>query len=145
MTKIIISGCNGHMGKTVSRIVSETPDAQTVAGVDINTESDGSFPVFSSIDKCDVEADVVIDFSTPAALDSLLECGKSRNIPLVLCSTGYDEGASKKIEEASKSIAVLRSANMSLGINLLASVLKEVSPVLAEAGFDIEIVESITV
>ena len=141
MTEIILSGCNGHMGRTVRRIVSETPEARIVAGVDINTENDGDFPVFSSIADCNVKADAVIDFSAPAALDDLLEFGRKGSIPLVLCSTGYDEAAKKKIEAASKEVAVLRSANMSLGINLLAAVLKEISPVLSKAGFDIEIVE----
>ena len=141
MTRIIISGCNGHMGKNVERIASETEGVQVVAGIDINTASGGAFPVFSSISKCDIPADVVIDFSAPAALDSLLEYGREKKVPLVLCSTGYDEEAGKKIKEASKDVAILRSANMSLGVNLLASVLKEIAAKLSEAGFDIEIVE----
>ncbi len=141
MTRIILSGCNGHMGRNVRDIVSQTEDCRIVAGVDINTDSDGSFPVFSSIDKCDIDADVVIDFSAPATLDSLLSYGKSKKAALVLCSTGYDDKASEKIKEASKDVAVLRSANMTLGVNLLASVLKEVSAKLCDAGFDVEIVE----
>ena len=141
MTRIIMSGCNGHMGQTISGIVEKNPDAEIVAGIDKITEEKNGYPVFSSIDECDIKADVVIDFSAPVALDSLLKYGTQKKIPLVLCTTGYDEVALKKIEEASKEVAILRSANMSLGINILSKVLKDVSGQFKDAGFDIEIVE----
>ncbi|MBO6111997.1 MAG: 4-hydroxy-tetrahydrodipicolinate reductase [Lachnospiraceae bacterium] len=141
MTRVILSGCNGHMGQTITGIAAENPDTEIVAGIDINAGTESGYPVYDSIDKCKEEADVIIDFSSPAVLDDLLSYGIKNGIPLVLCTTGYDEAAVKKIEEASKETAVLRSANMSLGINILAKVLKGISGQLKDAGFDIEIVE----
>ena len=141
MTRVILSGCNGHMGQTITGIAAENPDTEIVAGIDINAGTESGYPVYDSIDKCKEEADVIIDFSSPAVLDDLLSYGIKNGIPLVLCTTGYDEAAVKKIEEASKETAVLRSANMSLGINILAKVLKDISGQLKDAGFDIEIVE----
>ena len=90
---------------------------------------------------CDVPVDVVIDFSNASAVDRLLEaCGKKK-LPVVLCTTGLSEGQLEKVKEISAVIPVLRSANMSLGVNLLLKLLKDAAKVLAPAGFDMEIVE----
>jgi len=141
MTRIIMCGCNGKMGRVISQIVKEDETAKIVAGVDISGEQLLDYPVFSSITECDVEADAVIDFSSPAALQDILTVGIKKNLPLVLCTTGYDEEQLKQIAEAAKQVAVLRSANMSLGINLLLSLVQSAAKVLAEADFDIELVE----
>ncbi len=141
MVKVIVSGCNGHMGQTVARIVSGTKDAEIVAGVDKYTGPETGFPVYDDISKVAEQADVVIDFSAAGALDGLLEYGKKNGTPLVLCTTGYTDEQKAKIEEASGDIAILRSANMSLGINVLAKLLNEAVKQFAPAGFDIEIVE----
>ena len=99
------------------------------------------YPVFESIDKCDVDVDVVVDFSTASAVDGLLDYCVQKKLPVVLCTTGLSEDQLKKVEEAAKETAVLKSANMSLGINLLLKLLKDAAKVLAPAGYDIEIVE----
>lgn len=141
MTRIIMSGCNGAMGTTITKIVSEDAEAEIVAGVDIRDDGTKSYPVFTSITECDVEADAIIDFSTPKILDDLLNYCESNKVPVVLCTTGYDEEQLAKIEEAAKKIAVLKSANMSLGINTLMRLVQEAAKVLATEGFDVEIVE----
>ena len=140
-TRVLLHGCNGHMGRTVNDIVGGEESMEIVAGVDPYTGVDNVYPVFSSIDECDVEADVVIDFSGAAAVDSLLNYCEAKGLPLVLCSTGLSEEQLARVDEVSKKAAILRSGNMSLGINTLLDVLERVSPIFAEAGFDIEIVE----
>ena len=141
MTRIIMSGCNGAMGTTITKIVSEDAEAEIVAGVDIRDDGTKSYPVFTSITECDVEADAIIYFSTPKILDDLLNYCESKKVPVVLCTTGYDEEQLAKIEEAAKKIAVLKSANMSLGINTLMRLVQEAAKVLATEAFDVEIVE----
>ncbi len=141
MIKIINSGCNGHMGRFITDIVSGSDGIETAAGIDPFDEGKNAFPVFASVDKCDVEADVVIDFSNPNGVPALLKFCEDKGMGIVLCTTGLDDEMLKAVEAASKKIPVLRSANMSLGINLLMDILKPVSKKLAAAGFDIEIVE----
>jgi len=141
MTRIIMCGCNGKMGRVISQIVKEDENAEIVAGVDISGEQLDDYPVFKSVRECDVPADVLIDFSAPAALFDILSIGLARKLPLVLCTTGYNEEQLSQIDKASKSIAILRSANMSLGVNLLLSLVQSAAKVLADANFDIEIVE----
>ena len=106
MTRIIMSGCNGAMGTTITKIVSEDAEAEIVAGIDIVDDGSKDYPVFSSIKDCDGEADAVIDFSTPKILDDLLAYCEEKKVPVVLCTTGYDEAQLAKIEEASKKTAV---------------------------------------
>lgn len=141
MVKIIMHGCNGKMGQVITGIVAADKDAEIVAGIDIVDNRQNPYPVFTNIDDCNVEADVIIDFASAKAIDKLLNYVETRKIPVVLCTTGLSEEQLARVEEVSKKVAVLKSANMSLGINTLFKVLKSVSPLLAEAGFDIEIVE----
>lgn len=141
MVKIIMHGCNGKMGQVITGIVAADKDAEIVAGIDIVDNRKNPYPVFTNIDDCNVEADVIIDFASAKAIDKLLDYVETRKIPVVLCTTGLSEEQLARVEEVSKKVAVLKSANMSLGINTLFKVLKSVSPLLAEAGFDIEIVE----
>ena len=141
MVKIIMHGCNGHMGQVISGIVEKDPDAEIVAGIDIVDQGKNSYPVFTDIDACQVEADAIIDFSSAKATDKLLEYSAARQIPVVLCSTGLSEEQLAKVEETSKIVAVLKSANMSLGINTLLKLVQDAAKVLATAGFDMEIVE----
>ncbi len=141
MVKIIMHGCNGHMGQVISGIVEKDPDAEIVAGIDIADQGKNSYPVFTDIDACQVEADAIIDFSSAKATDKLLEYSAARQIPVVLCSTGLSEEQLAKVEETSKKVAVLKSANMSLGINTLLKLVQDAAKVLATAGFDMEIVE----
>lgn len=141
MVKIIMHGCNGHMGQVISGIVEKDPDAEIVAGIDIADQGKNSYPVFTDIDACQVEADAIVDFSSAKATDKLLEYSAARQIPVVLCSTGLSEEQLAKVEETSKKVAVLKSANMSLGINTLLKLVQDAAKVLATAGFDMEIVE----
>ncbi len=141
MVRIIMHGCNGHMGQVISQLVKEDEDAQIVAGIDIADTKDNGYPVFTDLEKCDVEADAIIDFSTAAAVDGILDFSVKRKIPIVLCTTGLSKEQLAKVEEASAQTAVLKSANMSMGINLLMKLLKDAAQVLAPAGFDMEIVE----
>ena len=141
MTRVIMHGCNGHMGVVISEIAANDPDVEIVAGVDINTEEKFGYPVFANINDCNVEADAIIDFSVVAAMDALLAYSKAKNIPVVLCTTGLSEDDMAKVKETSKDVAVLKSANMSLGINTVMKLLKLATEVLADRGYDIEIVE----
>lgn len=141
MVKMIMHGCNGKMGQVITKIVKEDTNAEIVAGIDKYMGIPNDYPVFESIEKCDVEADVVIDFSNAAAVDGLLEYCVEKQVPVVLCTTGLSEEQLGKVQEASKKVAVLKSANMSLGVNMLLKLLQDATKILAPAGFDIEIVE----
>jgi len=134
-------GCNGRMGQAITRLVKENNDLTIVAGVDPFDGVVNDYPVFKSIEECNAEADVVIDFASAKAIDNLLDYCLKKKLPIVLCTTGLNEEQMVRVKEASKEIPVLKSANMSLGVNLLIKLLKESAPVLANAGFDIEIVE----
>ena len=141
MVRIIMSGCSGFMGRTVTAIVAEDPDAEIVAGVDVYDSGDKDYPVFSNISKCDVEADVIIDFSSPKALDSLLAYASEKKIAAIFCTTGYTPEQMEQIRQTASKTAVMKSANMSLGVNMLLKLLQDAAKQLAPAGFDIEIVE----
>lgn len=141
MTNVIIHGCNGKMGQTILGLLKEDEEIKVVAGVDAFDEGKNPFPVFSDIESCDVSADVVIDFSVAPAVDGLLKYCVREHVPCVLCTTGLSSEQLKKVEDASKETAILKSANMSLGINMLMKLLKDATAILAPAGFDIEIVE----
>lgn len=141
MIKVIMHGCNGRMGQVICGLIAEEPDMEVVAGVDVSDHIANPFPVFASISQCNVDADVVIDFASAKAVDALLDYCGEKQMPCVLCTTGLSEEQLAKIQETSKKAAILKSANMSLGINLLLKMLKEATSVLAKAGYDIEIVE----
>ncbi len=140
MLKIIISGSNGHMGQNVARLCKQYNDIDIVAGFDINNEQVAEVPVFIRPSDFSGSVDVVIDFSSSKALEPLLEFCVSRNTPVVICTTGYSDAQKAEIKKASESIPVFMSANMSLGINLLASLIKKAAAVLGE-DYDVEIVE----
>lgn len=141
MTRVIMNGCNGKMGQSITNICKEDPEVEIVAGIDLYDSIKNDYPVFSSIDECDVEADVVIDFSNVKAVDSLLDYCVKNTIPVVLCTTGLTDEQLARIENDSKKVAILKSANMSLGVNTLMELLKKAALVFAPAGFDMEIVE----
>lgn len=141
MVRIIMHGCNGHMGQVISGLAAQDPDAEIVAGIDIADQGKNSYPVFTNMNECQVEADAIIDFSSAKAVDALLDYSAKRHIPVVVCTTGLSEEQLAKIEETSKKVAVLKSANMSLGINTLMKLIQDAARVLATAGFDMEIVE----
>ncbi|MBE5947124.1 MAG: 4-hydroxy-tetrahydrodipicolinate reductase [Lachnospiraceae bacterium] len=141
MVRIIMHGCNGKMGQIISTICKEDDQVEIVAGIDVVDNKDNGYPVFSDIDACDVEADVIIDFSVSTVIDKLLDYSEAKKIPVVLCTTGLSPEQLNKMSKVSENVAVLKSANMSLGINTLMKLLKDAANVFAPAGFDIEIVE----
>lgn len=141
MIKAIMHGCNGKMGQTIAGLIAEDEEIELVAGVDAFSKEGNIFPVFLSMEECNIGADVVIDFSAAAAVDGLIGFCAEKKLPCVLCTTGLSEEQLQKVTEASKKTAILKSANMSLGINMLLKLLKEAAGVLVPAGFDIEIVE----
>lgn len=141
MVRVIIHGCNGHMGQVITGLIANDPDAEVVAGIDLSAEEKNGYPVFSDIFACTVDADVMIDFSSYKATDKVLEYCAKKKLPLVLCTTGLTEEQIAKVKELSNEVAILRSANMSLGINTLLKLLQPAAQVLAGAGFDMEIVE----
>lgn len=139
MTKIILSGANGKMGRVIQNVVSLRDDCEIVAGVDLNTEST-SFPVYADINEITEKADVIIDFSNPVLLDNLLAYSKANKMPLVIATTGYDDNQKAQINDASKECPIFFTYNMSMGINLLANLAKKAVLVLG-SDFDIEIIE----
>lgn len=141
MVRAIMHGCNGRMGTIISDLSEKDENIEIVAGVDPTGKGQFGYPVFFSISDCDVEADVVIDFSNASAVPELLQYCEEKKLPCVLCTTGLNAELLSEVEKVSKNVAILKSANMSLGINLLMKLLKEAAQVLANAGFDMEIVE----
>lgn len=141
MVRIIMHGCNGKMGQVITGLVADDPNAQIVAGIDIADNRDNGYPVFTDIKKCDVAADVIVDFAAAAAVDALLDYSVEKQIPVVFCTTGLSDEQLARVKESSKKVAILKSANMSLGINTLMKLLKDAANVFAPAGYDIEIVE----
>lgn len=139
MTKIILNGCNGKMGLAVSRLVAERNDCEIVAGVDLRTDIQREFPVFGNINEVK-EGDVIIDFSHPSCLGSLLEYAVTTKTPIVVATTGLSDADIENVKSASKAVPVFFTFNMSLGINLLVELSKTASKVLGDR-FDIEIIE----
>lgn len=141
MVNMIMHGCNGAMGQVISSMVQNMEDITIVAGVDMRDNNQNKYPVFSSLADCDVKADVIVDFSAAKAVDQLLEYCFIHRMPVVLCSTGLSKEQEQRVNELAKAAAVLRSANMSLGVNLLLKLAADAAKTLAAAGFDMEIVE----
>lgn len=140
MIRIIMNGCNGKMGQVITRLAAEDKDCEIVAGVDVNTSIQNTYPVYKSLDEFDGDADVVIDFSHPSCLTGILEYCKKKNLPVILSTTGFTPEQKEEFKAASSEIPVFFSANMSLGINLLIALAKKATKLL-EGNFDIEIIE----
>ncbi len=141
MVKVIMHGCNGHMGRVITGLAEKDEDIEIVAGIDPFDDGHNKYPVFSSVAECDIAADVIIDFASAKAEDALLDYCVEKQIPVVVCTTGLSEEQINKVRASACKVAVLKSANMSLGINMLFKLLQDAAKVLVPAGFDIEIVE----
>ncbi|MEY8524482.1 4-hydroxy-tetrahydrodipicolinate reductase [bacterium 1XD8-76] len=142
MVKVILHGCNGKMGQMVTELCSQDEDIKIVAGIDaFHHQGAGEYPVYRDVYNCNITADALIDFSTASAVDSLMDYCVEKKIPCVVCTTGLSEEQLERVRSAAEKIPVLRSANMTLGINLLIKLLREAAATLAPAGFDVEIVE----
>ena len=140
MVRILLSGCNGKMGQVITAAARYREDVKIVAGFDISDSRDNGYPVFTQLEQCNVSMDVIIDFSHPAALKSVLDYAVSKKIPLIVATTGLSDEQILKIKESSQQIPILYSANMSLGVNLLLELVKKATKLLY-TNFDIEIVE----
>jgi 4-hydroxy-tetrahydrodipicolinate reductase len=139
MKRIVLSGCNGRMGRVVTEICKSEPELTVVAGFDTTGEKLSDYPVYAHPLEFTGACDCVIDFSSPAALSDLLAFCKKQNCGVVLATTGYSEEQLAEIQAASREIAIFRSANMSLGINVLMQLVRQAAQILQ--GYDIEIVE----
>lgn len=139
MINILLSGCCGKMGTVIRNQLSQFPDLNIIAGIDKFPKT-SDFPIFKNPDEVNIEYDVLLDFSRADALISLLNLTEKTNKPLILCSTGYTDDDLNLINESSKKYPIFKSANMSLGINLINSLLRKISPILYP-NYDIEIVE----
>lgn len=140
MIKILLVGCGGKMGKMISETAKKFEGAEISAGIDKYSTEVFNYPVFKEIKDCSVKCDVILDFSRPDSLDSNLSYAAQYNLPLIICTTGYTAEQIEKINEFSKTHAIFRSGNMSLGINVINNVLKKISALLYD-DFDIEIIE----
>ncbi|MBQ4604566.1 MAG: 4-hydroxy-tetrahydrodipicolinate reductase [Clostridia bacterium] len=144
MAGIILTGCNGKMGRAVTNSIVETEENEIVAGIDVFTEEKYGYPVFASpsliTDEITKKADVIIDFSNPSALAGLLEYAVKNSVPAVICTTGLNDSQINLIKTAAEKIPVFFSANMSLGVNLVCELAKKAAAVLGDS-YDIEIIE----
>lgn len=139
MIRIILNGCNGKMGRFVTDTAKKFTDLKIIAGIDKNIVH-SEYPIYKNIEDCTEESDVILDFSRPDALPSLLSFAVENSTPIIFCTTGYTDDQISLINSYSNKIAIFRSANMSIGINIVNSILKKISPILYE-NFDIEIIE----
>lgn len=140
MIRLIVCGCNGKMGRAVTACVKERCDCEIVAGFDRNTDASAGYPVYANPANCDIEADVLVDFSHPSALPGVLAYATSHGIPAVIATTGLSDEELLTVQDAAKKVAVFSSANMSLGVSLLAELAKKAAAVLGNS-FDVEIIE----
>jgi len=140
MINILLSGCNGKMGRVITRLAENSSECRITAGYDISTAVKNNYPVFTNIEECNEKIDVVIDFSSPAAFESVLKYCTSRKIPLVMATTGLSSSQKDALKNESRNIPIFFTANMSLGINLLIDLVKKAAKTL-EGNFDIEIIE----
>ncbi|MEN8906624.1 MAG: 4-hydroxy-tetrahydrodipicolinate reductase [Clostridiales bacterium] len=140
MVNLLISGINGRLGKVIYDLAIERDGFNVVAGFDISKNDNIEVDIFTDINKCNKEVDVIIDFSHPAAFDSVINYSLLKNIPVVMATTGLSEEQIKKMHSASEKIGIFSSANMSLGINLLIDLVQKAATIL-EKNFDIEVIE----
>lgn len=140
MIRVLISGCTGHMGYAVQKACEESEGFSVACGVDILEGASFPYPYFDSFDKVNVPFDVIIDFSSPKAVEGELKLAIKEKKPVVIGSTGLSEKEMECIRKASEVIPVLQSGNMSLGVNLQMDLIKTAAKALVP-GYDIEIVE----
>lgn len=139
MIRILLNGCNGKMGRVISEMSKDSTTVLIAAGVDKNS-SNLSYPCYGSIEECEDQIDVILDFSRPDAFDSLCDYSRKKNIPIIFCTTGFSKQQINEIHALSEEIPVFHSANMSIGVNVVNNILKSISKMLYK-DFDIEIIE----
>ncbi|MBQ1514627.1 MAG: 4-hydroxy-tetrahydrodipicolinate reductase, partial [Lachnospiraceae bacterium] len=141
MVRIILHGCKGRMGKMITEMAAADDAVAIVAGVDVGEDPGLGYPFYNSVADVAEEADVVIDFTTAAAVDGLLDACAEKGLGVIVCTTGLSDAQLEHLAATTVRIPVLRSANMSVGVNLLLKILGPMAKTLSAAGFDIEIVE----
>lgn len=141
MIRIFLNGCNGKMGHEISSIVTTVADMEIVAGADLNTEPLFGYPVHAQPDDCQEDFDVLIDFSNPAALPGLQKLIERKKKPSIICTTGLSDEQKQTLQTLSQTAPIFFSANMSLGINVLANLARQAARLLFPE-FDIEIIEA---
>ncbi len=139
MIQVILSGCSGRMGGVLTQLIGREKDMEVVAGID-PYKADRAYPIFSSLAECTVEADVIIDFSAPGTTQALVSSAVEKKIPVVVATTGLSEEDISFVKSSSASVALFRSGNMSLGINLVQNLLQQAVKVLG-GSYDVEIIE----
>ncbi|MBO5363024.1 MAG: 4-hydroxy-tetrahydrodipicolinate reductase [Clostridia bacterium] len=139
MTNVLLCGACGKMGGNVLSLLADDPDATVVCGVDLYPKEIG-VPVYKDFSSVKESVDVIIDFSSPVGLRERLEFAKQRGIGIVLASTGFNQEDLDLIQQYESSVAIFRTANLSLGINLMQALVKAAAQTLGEA-FDVEIIE----
>ncbi len=140
MVNILLSGCNGNMGRMIAKTAEEFDGVTVIGGIDIKENPLSPFPVVTSPEKFTAKADVIVDFSHPSVTDHLLAFAVKKNLPIVIATTGLSAKQKEAIKDASEKIPVFFSANMSLGVNLLIDLVKKAALVL-QKDYDIEIIE----
>lgn len=146
MIKVLLNGCLGAMGLVISELIQNVTDMQIVAGIDRRCKEADFKPkyeykVYENPFDVKEEADVCIDFSSASAVEGILKYCSDKKLPLVLCTTGLSEDQLLHVKKISASVAILRSANMSIGVNLLLKLVAQATKALENKNFDIEIVE----
>lgn len=140
-TSILLHGCNGRMGQVISRILDGNDSCKVVAGIDLKGTQNFAYPVFTRPEDCSVDFDVIIDFSNPAALPSIMQFASQKKKPIVIATTGLSDELKKSCLDLSNQVGVFISANMSLGINMLIQLAQKATSILYPE-FDIEILEA---
>ena len=139
MIRIAISGASGRMGRALFEHTKNLTDIEVVFGVD-TFSGDLDYPVLNSFDHCILDVDLVVDFSSPSALDGLLNYAERTGAKVVLATTGHSVEQMERIKYSSKKVAIFHSANMSLGVNLACKLVGYASRFLTD--YDVEIVET---
>ncbi len=138
-TRIILCGACGKMGGNVLSLLALDEQAVAVCGVDLYPKEIG-IPVYTRFADIQEEADVIIDFSSAENLVERLEYAKQKRLGIVLASTGFSKEDLALIDEYAKEIAIFKTANLSLGVNVMQALVKAAAQILGEA-FDVEIIE----
>lgn len=139
--KVLLHGCNGRMGQVLVRLISEASDMEVVCGVDnVPEKFKNDFPVYGALDKVTEDVDIIIDFSNHSCISDIIKFGNQRKLPLIICTTGFTPEERSLMLDASKLIPIFNSANMSIGVNILISLVKQAAKAIYE-DFDIEIIE----
>lgn len=140
MIKLFICGVTGAMGKNVVELSKQNDKFEIVGGFGQHPDENLTFPVYDHFDDVSETIDVIIDFSNATVVNQLIDFSVIKNCPVVICTTGLSEETEAKIMAASQSIALFKSGNMSLGINLLTKLIEQAASVL-DGQFDVEIIE----